>query len=70
MYPDFDPNGAHEIEIVGAVSANEGNIDPDVFMDRFIEFVEANGWSFGGGLRLIVDGYYVDVDGNPAQPID
>ncbi|WP_218186969.1 YggL family protein [Paenibacillus pini] len=36
------------IEISGAIFANEGNIDHDEFLDKFIEFIEANGWGFGG----------------------
>ncbi|MFT9369212.1 hypothetical protein ACXHJ2_15105 [Paenibacillus sp. ALE3] len=41
------------IKISGAVFATKGNIDHDEFIDKFIEFVESNGWEFGGGSRLI-----------------
>ncbi|MGG4184118.1 hypothetical protein ABEW24_12170 [Paenibacillus jamilae] len=46
------------IKISGAVFATEGNVDHDEFIDKFIEFVEANGWEFGGGSKKI------DEEGN------
>ncbi|TKH39075.1 hypothetical protein C1I59_07440 [Paenibacillus polymyxa] len=51
------------IKISGAVFATKGNIDHDEFIDKFIEFVESNGWEFGGGSRLI------DEDGNDIKEI-
>ncbi|MNP55403.1 hypothetical protein D3C76_1500480 [compost metagenome] len=41
------------IEISGTIFATEGDIDHDEFLDKFIEFVESNGWEFGGGGKLI-----------------
>ncbi|MEK5232774.1 hypothetical protein MHB42_13485 [Lysinibacillus sp. FSL K6-0232] len=46
------------IEINGCVFANNGDIDLDDFLDKFIEFIEENGWHFGGGTN------HVDEDGN------
>ncbi|WP_418027520.1 hypothetical protein [Paenibacillus sp. JJ1722] len=46
------------IKISGAIFAAEGNVDHDEFIDEFIEFVEANGWEFGGGSKKI------DEEGN------
>ena len=46
------------IEISGAIFATEGDVDHDEFLDKFIEFLEANGWEFGGGSKQ------VDEEGN------
>ena len=32
-------------------------------------FIEENGWSFGGGVRTIVDGCYINGDGTPEKPV-
>ena len=57
-----------EIEINGCVE-----IPPDMTMDEFweefIRFVESKGWSFGGGLREIVDGRYVMPDGSLGESV-
>lgn len=37
------------IEISGTIFATEGSVDHDEFLNKFIEFVEVNGWEFGGG---------------------
>lgn len=50
-----------EIEIQGCITIPEA-ISEDEFIDRFITFIEENGWSFGGGYRTIVDGYYINSD--------
>ena len=34
------------------------------FWNRFIRFVEENGWSFGGGISEIRDGWYILPDGS------
>ena len=31
--------------------------------------LEEKGWSFGGGVRTIVDGYYISEDGTPGKPV-
>lgn len=37
------------IELDGYVSSVNGEyIDPEEFLDKFIEFIESNGWSFFG----------------------
>lgn len=46
------------IEIGGCVFADNGDIDLDDFLDKFIAFVESNGWHYGGGTNQ------VDEDGN------
>ena len=51
-----------EIEIQGCISVPEDASADEVF-DKFIAFVEENGWYFGGGYRTIVDGYYMNPDG-------
>lgn len=51
-----------EIEIQGCVTVPE-EVSEDEFVDTFIAFIEKNGWSFGGGYKTIVDGYYMNDDG-------
>lgn len=51
-----------EIEIQGCIEIPP-EISQDEVLDKFIEFIEANGWSFGGGVRTIVDGYYINGNG-------
>lgn len=46
------------VEIKGVIFATEGDVHHDLFIDKFIEFVEANGWEFGGGSKQI------DEEGN------
>lgn len=41
-----------EIEVDGCVSVPE-SCSEDEFSDKFIDFVERNYWSFGGGIRCI-----------------
>ena len=40
------------IEIQGCVTVT-GEVTEDEFMDKFIEFIESNGWYFGGGVKEI-----------------
>lgn len=39
------------------------------FLDRLLVFTEDNDWSFGGGVRTIVDGRYLNEDGTPGKPV-
>ena len=55
-----------EIEIQGCVTVPE-EVSMDDFIDKFIAFVEENEWSFGGGYRTIVDGYYINGDGTTGE---
>ena len=41
----------------------------DDFIDKFIAFIEENGWSFGGGYRTIIDGYYINEDGTKGEGV-
>lgn len=52
------------------MSAAEGQILAEDFLTKFIAFVEENGWSYGGGIRQIIDGYYVDGNLNPIKPLE
>ena len=57
-----------EIEINGCIEISpEMNIVD--FENEFIKFVESNGWSFGGGFKEIVDGYYVMPDGSKGKSV-
>ena len=44
-------------------------LSEDQFLDLFLAFIEANHWSFGGGVRTIIDGYYINEDGTPGKPV-
>lgn len=66
----FNTDGAYEVELRVCVSADEGQLLVDDFLTKFIDFVEENGWSYGGGSRQIIDGYYVDGNLNPIKPIE
>jgi hypothetical protein len=39
-----------EIEINGCVSL-PSNVSHNEFLDKFIEWVDSNGWTFGGGTK-------------------
>uniref|UniRef100_C5DAY0 Uncharacterized protein n=1 Tax=Geobacillus sp. (strain WCH70) TaxID=471223 RepID=C5DAY0_GEOSW len=43
------------VYIEGCIYANDDNksIEHDEFWDKFIDFIEANGWHFGGGTKQI-----------------
>ena len=55
-----------ETEIQGCVTVPE-EVSMDDFIDKFIAFIEENKWSFGGGYRTIVDGYYINDDGTKGE---
>jgi uncharacterized protein YggL (DUF469 family) len=42
------------IQVNGVVEIKDTE-SHDEFLDKFIEFVESNGWSFGGGTQDITD---------------
>ena len=44
-------------------------LSEDQFLDRFLMFIEENRWSFGGGVRTIIDGCYINADGTPGKPV-
>jgi len=53
------------VQIEGAIYATNGEkVGVNEFLDAFIEFIERNGWHFGGG------GYQIDEEGNQIDPID
>lgn len=49
---DEEFNNTREIEINGCVSVPE-NCSEDEFSNKFIEFIERNYWSYGGGIKLV-----------------
>lgn len=57
-----------EIEIQGCVTVPE-KVSMDEFIDKFIAFIEKNEWSFGGGYKTIIDGYYMNGDGTRGKSI-
>ena len=58
-----------EIEINGCVEI-PADMEADIFIDDFIRWIEEKGWSFGGGFREIVDGYYIMPDGSRGKRVD
>ena len=57
-----------EIEIQGCVTVPE-EVSMDEFIDEFIAFIDKNEWSFGGGYKTIIDGYYMNGDGTRGKSI-
>lgn len=57
-----------EIEINGCIEI-PNDITMDEVIDKFIEFVESNGWYFGGGFRKIINGHYINDDGSLGKHI-
>ena len=57
-----------EFEFQGCVEVPM-ELSEDQFLDLFLTFIEENGWSFGGGVRTIVDGCYLNEDGTPGEPV-
>ena len=55
-----------EFEIQGCIEVPP-EVTEDEFWNAFIEFVESKGWSFGGGIQEIQDGYYILADGRRGQ---
>lgn len=51
-----------EIEINGCVTV-PNDLTHDEFLDKFINFIVANGWRFGGGTKELIGGEYVDENG-------
>ena len=55
-----------EIEIEGCITIPK-DVSMDEVIDKFIAFIEKNEWSFGGGYRTIIDGYYMNADGTKGK---
>ena len=55
-----------EIEIQGCITILK-DVSMDEVIDKFIAFIEKNEWSFGGGYRTIIDGYYMNADGTKGK---
>lgn len=62
------PAHRKEFEFQGCVEVPM-ELSEDQFLDLFLTFIEANHWSFGGGVRTIVDGRYLNEDGTPGEPV-
>lgn len=57
-----------EFEIDGCVDVPE-EVTEEIFWDAFIGFMESKGWSFGGTIREIQDGYYILEDGSRGKAV-
>ena len=60
MRKEFEINGC--IEVAEEVSEGE-------FLGKFIDFVEDNNWSFGGGINEIIDSFYINEDGGKGDHV-
>ena len=57
-----------EFEIQGCVEVPI-ELSEDEFFNKFIAFIEANNWRFGGGINEIVDGFYINADGTKGKHV-
>lgn len=57
-----------EIEILGCIEVSSETTQDEVY-DKFIDFIESNGWLFGGGFITIEDGYYINDDGTKGKHV-
>lgn len=57
-----------EFEIQGCVEV-PAELTEEEFYNKFIAFIEANNWSFGGGINEIIDGYYINADGTKGKHV-
>lgn len=55
-----------EFEIHGCIEVPP-EMTEEEFWNRFIRFVEENGWRFGGGISEIQDGWYILAGREPGQ---
>lgn len=55
-----------EFAINGAIEVPMG-LSEDEFWDKFIDFIEENNWYFGGGIREIIDGFYINDNGTKGE---
>jgi len=56
------------VEVMGCIEIPE-DTEADYVIDKFIKFVESNGWYFGGGFNTIVDNWYVNNKGEKIRCI-
>ncbi len=57
-----------EFEFVGCVEV-QPELSQDAFLDALLELVESKGWYFGGGVREIQDGFYINPDGTRGKSV-
>jgi hypothetical protein len=57
-----------EFEIGGCIEV-QPEMTEDEFWEIFIQFVESKGWSFGGGIHEIQDGFYILPDGSKGKRV-
>lgn len=57
-----------EIEINGCIEI-PAELSIDECWNIFIAFIESKKWSFGGGMKEIIDGYYINPDGTKGRHV-
>lgn len=57
-----------EIEINGCIEI-PAELSIDEFWNIFIDFIESKKWSFGGGMKEIIDGYCINPDGTKGRHV-
>lgn len=50
-YGKLKNDSSMEIQIEGCVDVSENPLPVDDFYNKFIEWIESNGWYFGGGIK-------------------
>lgn len=60
MRKEFELNGCIEVPL---------GVTEEEFLKKNLDFVESNGWYFGGGIKEIRDGYYILPDGSGGNPV-
>ena len=57
-----------EFEIIGCIEV-QPEVTEDEVLVELIKFVESKGWYFGGGVKEIIDGFYVNPDGTKGESV-
>ncbi len=57
-----------EFEINGCIEVPQ-EVTEDEFANALIGFIDSKGWSFGGGISEIQDGYYIMPDGSKGRHV-
>lgn len=57
-----------EFEIQGCIEVAD-DLSEEEFWHKFIGFIEFNDWTFGGGFKEIVDGFYINPDGTKGKHV-
>ena len=57
------------VELNGCIAV-PADVETDFVIDKFIKFVEENGWIFGGGFQTFIDDWYVNDKGEKVKHVN